>query len=80
MEISLEPNESVIELKISLSAADADEFTAWCEDQGLTLAQGLTKLLLLANPTHSADTLAEDRFNKAFAAARGKVSSEIILD
>lgn len=80
MEIPLEPNDNFIELKISLSAADADEFTAWCEDQGLTLAQGLNNLLVLANRTRSAGTLSDDRFNEAFAAARGKVSPDIILD
>lgn len=76
----MEQSESSIELTISLSAADADEFTAWCEDQGLTLAQGLKKLLVLANRTRSVVTLCDDRFNKAFAAARGKVSPDIILD
>ena len=80
MEISLEPNENLIDLTITLSVADADEFTAWCEDQGLTLAQGLNNLLVLANRTRSAGTLSDDRFNEAFAAARGKVSPDIILN
>jgi hypothetical protein len=79
-QILLEPNENVIELTISLSVADADEFIKWCEDQGLTRAQGLNKLLLLANPTRSVGTFAEDTFNKAFAASRGKISPGTVFD
>lgn len=69
------------ELTISATAADAEEFTRWCEDQGLTRDQGFTRLLVLTRRDRNVDLLFDDdKFAKAFSAARGKIAPDTVLE
>lgn len=68
-------------LTINATAADLEEFSLWCAEEGMTHHQGFKTLLSLTRRERNVTSIFDDdKFAKAFAASRGKVPPDTNLE
>lgn len=69
------------ELVLTASAENASEFARWCEAEGLTQAEGFSRLLALTRRALDAGERSDDdKFPDAFREARGKIAPGTLPD